>query len=151
MSILFYNSKCEQDVRLRFCRPASGMSHCADGRRASGGAGRWAARGGVLLVNAQAYPPAEGCPQSGCPSRGARSTAARSASGTYHAAVAGRPPYRNGRGSGSCADRMSVNLTKYIRRRYISRAILCNKCLVNAQFDNGFVIVQQKGGPLRAA
>ena len=34
-------------------------------------------------VKAQAYPPAEGCPQSGCPSRGARSTAARSASGPY--------------------------------------------------------------------
>ena len=54
------------------CSPASGMSHRADGRRTSGGAGCGLARGRVLLVNAQA----------------ARSTAARSASGPYHAAVA---------------------------------------------------------------
>ena len=44
-----------------FGSPASGMSHCADVRRASGGVGRGAAR---------------------------------SASAPYHAAVAGRPPYR---------------------------------------------------------
>lgn len=67
------------------------------------------------------------------------------------AAVAERQPYRNGRESGSCADGMSVNLTKYIRRRYIIRVVLCNKRLSSAQFCNGLVIVLQKGDLHRAA
>ncbi len=70
---------------------------------------------------------------------------------TLLAAVAERQPYRNGRESGSCADGMSVNLTKYIRRRYIICVVLCNKRLSSAQFCNGLVIVLQKGGLHRAA
>ena len=164
MTVATHSFSSVHSAGLRCCSPASRMSHCADGRRARGGAGRWAARGGVSLMNAQAYPPAEGCPQSGCPSRGARSTAARSASGPYHvpsrrgrlalsAAVAGRPPYRAGgrvssravriRFSGNNAIVMPQILSKYVRWCCIIHVVLCNRmgvdciryCNLNALFD----------------
>ena len=66
--IISYGSNIKvQDAGLLYCSPASGMSYLADGARA------WRRCRGVA--------------------HGGRG-AARSASAPYHAAVAGRPPYR---------------------------------------------------------
>ena len=46
---------------------------------------------------------------------------------TLPAAVSGWSPRANSRESDSCAGRMPVKLTKYIRRRYIFHVKLCNR------------------------
>ena len=160
MSSYVHMLPCAPSARLWCCIPASGMSHRrADGRRASGCAVRGTVDGGVSLMNAQAArsmaPSRTGCqPVRGCGNaQASRSTAARSASGSYHAAVAGRPPYRAGgrvssravriRFSGNNAIVMPQILSKYVRSCYIIHMVLCNRmgvdciryCNLNALFD----------------
>ena len=96
---------------LRCYSPASGMSHRADGRRASGGAGR---------------------------------RVARSASAPYHAAVAGRPPYRwRDRAASPLAAVNRQDIRKFMQYTAIIHMNLCstnalidiNYCNANALFD----------------
>ena len=140
MTIALHTLPFAHFAGLRCCSSASGISHHADERRATGGARRGLAGGGMPLMNAQA----------------ARSTAARSASGPYHAAVAGRPPYRAGgrvssravriRFSGNNAIVMPLILSKYVRRCYIIRVKLCSSENLTAQFSDNIATWPSKGG-----